>query len=421
MPGGWLGRHAGRGELILSAAKTTIELVPHGLDFSPLHARMQWYVEQGILPCVNTLVMRGLDVLDYRCFGYMDLESKTPLREDAIFRMFSNTKLVTSVAMMMLYERGKFQLDDALQNYIPVFADPRVLIDGATSIDQTEEAVSPITIRQLLSHSAGFSYGFVDPESVIDAAYLTNGLNILQGFDGDLEKMMVKLAEFPLAFQPGTSWRYGLATDVVARLIEVISGQRFDHFLEENILQPLGMVDSGFHVDKNKLDRLVTLYAPRDLLDSMAGGLTQLGAPGKGPTRGPLWLSGGGGLLSTASDYLTFMRMLINNGEWQGVRILNPETLQMMRTNQLGEGIKVNFPQWDMPGTVFGLGFALKYELADGDPVGSLGEYHWGGLAGTHSWMSSKGTSGLCMTQLMPGFWHPFSHDFKRHAYEITA
>jgi len=404
----------------MSDLPSKIQTVSSSMDFSTLHSRMQWYVDQGILPCVNTLVMRGLDVVDYKCFGYMDLESKTPLREDAIFRMFSNTKLVTSVAMMMLYEQGKFQLDDALQDYIPVFANPRVLVSGATSIDQTEEATSPVTIRQLLSHSAGFSYGFVDPESVIDAAYLGNGLNILAGFDGDLAKLMDKLAEFPLAFQPGTSWRYSLATDVVARLIEVISGQRFDTFLEDNILQPLAMHDSGFYVDEGKLDRLVTMYAPDDMLDPMAGGLNLLGKPGTGPTRTPLWLSGGGGLLSTASDYLSFMRMLINGGEWQGVRILKQETVDLMRSNQLAESVQVNFPAWDMPGTVFGLGFALKHEVADDEPSASLGEYHWGGLAGTHSWMSPEGTSGLCMTQLMPAFWHPFSHDFKRYAYEIT-
>jgi len=162
------------------------------------------------------------------------------------------------------------------------------------------------------------------------------------------------------------------------------------------------------------------MYAPGDLLDPMAGGLTQLGSPGKGPTKGPQWLSGGGGLLSTVSDYLSFMRMLINGGEWNGARILKQETLDMMRTNQLADGVKVNFPMWDMPGTVFGLGFALKLEVSAEESRASLGEYHWGGLAGTHSWMSPSGTSGLCMTQLMPGFWHPYSHDFKRLAYEIT-
>lgn len=398
-----------------------IQVVDNTLDFSALHRRMQWYVDEGILPCASTLVMRGLEVLDYRCFGTMDLEHKTPLREDAIFRIFSNTKPITSVAMMILCEQGKVNLDDALQDYIPIFSNLRVLVDGASSIDQVEDIASPVTIRQLLSHTAGFAYGFVDPESVIDAAYLSNGVNVLEGFDGDLEQLMVKLAEFPLAFQPGTSWRYSLATDVLARLIEVISGQRFDQFLEENILQPLKMVDTGFCVEQGKLDRLVTMYAPDNMLNPMAGGLNPLEVYNEEPTSPPQWLSGGAGLLSTAADYLSFMRMLINGGEWQGARILKPETLDMMRTNQLPEGVGVNFPMWDMPGTVFGLGFALKREFENDQPAATLNEYHWGGLAGTHSWMSPGGISVLCMTQLMPAFWHPYSHDFKHHAYEITG
>jgi CubicO group peptidase (beta-lactamase class C family) len=397
-----------------------IEVTRNTLDFSELHQRMQWYVDENILPCASTLVIRGLDVLDYRCFGTMDPQSKAPLREDAIYRMFSNTKIVTSVAMMMLYEEGKFQLDDALEDYIPVFANPQVLRAGATDISQTEDATRPVTLRHLLSHSAGISYGFVDPFSLLDSAYLKGGLNILTGFDGNSEQMMEKLAEFPLAFQPGTAWRYSLATDVLARVIEVISGKPFDRFLQEKILQPLGMVDTGFCVAPENLDRLVVMSAPKDMLNPMMPGLTALGVAGEGPTSNPRWLSGGSGLLSTVSDYLTFMRMLINGGEWQGVRILQPETVAMMRTNQLQDKVEVNFPQWDMSDTVFGLGFAVKERTGKGETTAAAGEYHWGGLAGTHSWMSPAGTSGLCMTQVLPSFWHPFSQDFKRLAYQIT-
>jgi CubicO group peptidase (beta-lactamase class C family) len=381
---------------------------------------MQWYVDQEILPCANTLVMRGLDVLDYTCFGYMDLDSKTPLREDAIFRMHSSTKLITSVALMTLYEQGKFTLDDALADYIPAFVDPKVLIPGATAMDQTEQARSPITVRQLLSHSAGFSYGFVEPESMIDKAYVAGGLNILGAFEGDLETLVNKLAEFPLVFQPGTSWRYSLATDVAARLVEVLSGQRFDEYIKAVILKPLGMLDTDFYVESGNLERLVTLAMPNDPFKPMSSGITQLGKSGKGPTKAPSFLSGGGGLYSTVADYLSFIRMVINDGEWQGARILRKETLDLMRSNQLNEGISVKFPTWSMPGTVFGLGFALKAQISAEEPVGALGECHWGGLAGTHVWTSPSGTSGICMTQLMPAFWHQFSHDFKRYAYELA-
>lgn len=380
---------------------------------------MQWYIDQDILPCINTLVMRGTEVLDYKCFGYMDIANKTPLREDAIYRMYSNTKLVTSVALMQLYEQGKFQLQDSLADFIPVFADLQVLIPGATAIDQTEPLQSPITIAQVLSHTAGFSYGFIEPESVIDGAYLGNGLNIFSGFSGDLADLMDKMSQFPLAYQPGTGWRYSLATDVAARLVEVLSGQRFDDYLQSRIFGPLGMVDTGFYVAPEKLERLVTMAAPNNIFDPMAGGLTRMDTP-QSVTSTPNFLSGGGGLYSTVADYLSFVRMMISGGEWGGVRILQTETLQLMRESQLAEGVTVQFPAWAMPGTEFGLGFAVKTAIAEDDPTAALGEYHWGGMAGTHSWMSPWGTSGMCMTQLMPGFWHPFSHDFKRYAYQLT-
>lgn len=250
------------------------------LDFSPLHQRLQWYVDEGILPHAFSLVMRGTDVLDYRCFGYMDVETRQPLREDAIYRMFSNTKLITSVAAMMLVEEGKMGLDDALADYIPEFASPQVLIAGAMSIDQVEPVQSPITLRQVLSHSAGFSYGFVDPESVIDQAYLSDGLNILAGFDGDLANMCALLARFPLAFQPGTDWRYSLGTDVTARLVEVVSGLGFDDYLQLRIFEPLGMRDTGFSVSSEKLERIPAMYAPNDMFDPMAGGLNLASRPG---------------------------------------------------------------------------------------------------------------------------------------------
>lgn len=380
---------------------------------------MQWYIDQDILPCANTLIMRGLDVLDYKCFGYMDIESKIPLREDAIYMMYSNSKLVTSVALMTLFEQGKFQLTDSLADYIPAFDNPKVLLSDATSIDQVENAKSKITIGQVLSHSAGFSYGFIEPESVIDGAYLSNGLNIIAGYSNDLETLVNKLAEFPLAYQPGSSWRYSLATDVAARLVEVLSGQRFDEYLKEAIFRPLNMVDTDFYVEKSKIDRLINMAAPNDILDPMAGGLTRIPTADT-VTQRPTFLSGGGGLYSTVADYLSFIRMIVNEGEWQGARILKPETLKLMRTSMLAEGVRVKFPAWEMPGTVFGLGFALKAEVSADEPAQALGEYHWGGMAGTHSWMSPAGTTGMCMTQLMPGFWHPFSHDFKQYAYDLT-
>jgi len=397
-----------------------IDVVDNDLDFGPIHKRMQWYVDQEILPCCNTLVMRGTDVLDFATFGYMDVEAKMPLTEDAIFRIYSNTKLVTSVAAMMLYERGAFGLDDALATYLPDFADMRVLTEAATSPLDTVAAGSQISIRQVMSHSAGLSYGFIEPESVIDRAYVAENT---QSSKITLEELSAVLARLPLAYHPGSSWRYSFATDVLARLVEVWSGQSFDEFLNHNIFEPLGMADTGFWVPPEKCDRFTTMYAPEHLLEPMRGGLTKVDDAHDGVyTKLRPMLSGGAGLVSTVSDYLSFVRMLVSGGAWDGTQLLTTATLDIMRTNQLPARVGVNFPMWDMPGTVFGLGFALKETAVDNEPVAAVGEYHWGGIAGTHSWMSpAANLTGLCMTQRYPGFWHPFSHDFRSMAYEIAG
>ena len=404
-------------------APPTLQVSDSDVDFSALHASMQRYVDNNILSCASTILMRGTEVLDYSTFGYMDLDSRAPLMKDAIYRMYSNTKIVTSVALMMLYEQGLFSLDDELSHFLPEFSNPQVLRPDAQRADEIEPAASPILIRHILSHSAGFSYGFIEPESVIDQAYMQGGMEVLSNFDLDLAAFCKTAATLPLAFHPGTNWRYSIATDVCARLVEVLSGLAFDEFLEQRIFSPLGMVDTDFWVPPEKADRFITMYAPVDLLDPMKPGLVKVDDPVNGQyNQRRKLLSGGGGLVSTMSDYVTFIRAVVNGGEWEGVRLLKPETLQLMRTNQLAPGVTVAFPMWTMPGTVFGLGFAVKEQLSSNEPVGAQGEYHWGGMAGTHSWMAPQaGITGLCATQRMPGFWHPFSHDFKQLAYELTA
>lgn len=381
---------------------------------------MQWYVDQEILSCCVALVMQGTDVVDCATFGYMDLESRRPLADDAIFRMYSNTKIVTSVAAMMLYEQGEFALDDPLSRFLPAFAEPPVLRPNAASISDVEPLAAPITMRHVLSHSAGFSYGFIEPDSIIDQAYTTAGVNALGNQGLTLEALCDRLAALPLAYQPGTSWRYSLATDVTARVIEVISGQRFDDFLKGRIFEPLGMADTDFHVPVDKQHRFTTMYAPLDVMTPMKGGLVKADDPHTGAySRPPTLLSGGGGLVSTVYDYVTFLRAIINGGEWQGTRLLQSATLNLMRSNQLPVGVGVRFPMWEMSNTVFGLGFALKQAPGPDEPETAIDEYHWGGMAGTHSWMAPRaGICGVCMTQRMPGFWHPFSHDFKRMVYE---
>ncbi|HCG70303.1 MAG TPA: penicillin-binding protein [Gammaproteobacteria bacterium] len=392
-------------------------------DFSPMHQRMQFYVDENILSCCASVVLKGTDLVDYKTFGYMDIESKVALREDAIYRMYSNTKLVTSVALMMLHEEKAFDLDDPLAKFIPEFDNATVLKPEATNSTDTVAATNMISIRHLLSHSAGLSYGFIEPTSVIDQAYLNAGINVLSEADLTLEEFCGRIAQLPLAFQPGSSWRYSVATDVCARLVEVLSGQRFDEYLRGRLFGPLGMVDTDFWVPEEKSHRFVTMYSPEDLFSPMKPGMNKADDSHSGQYNQPrALLSGGGGLVSTVADYSSFLRMIVNGGEWAGVRILQPETLQLMRSNQLADGVNVAFPMWAMPGTVFGLGFALKNELQPDDPKAALGEYHWGGMAGTHSWMApAADLTGFCLTQRMPGFWHPFSHEFKTMVYDIAG
>ncbi len=405
-----------------TVSSNEIEIAPSGVDFRPLHERMQWYVDQGILPCCSTLVMKGTEVIDFRAFGYLDLESRRPLGPDSIYRMYSNTKLVTSVAAMMLFEAGRFGLDDPLSEYLPAFARPRVLKPDAQSIDEVVEAVEPMRMRHVLSHSAGLSYGFLEPTSVIDRAYIAAGLGGALS-SGTLESLCGTLASLPLAYQPGSSWRYSFSTDVVARVIEVLSGLRFDAFLERNVFEPLAMRDTAFWVPEDKRERFTTMYAPLNFVDPMRGGLSKADDARNGLfTKPPSLLSGGGGLVSTVPDYLSFLRAIVSGGSWNGARLLKPETLGLMRTNQLAPNVGVKLAFWPMPKTVFGLGFALKTEPVGDEPASVIGEYHWGGMAGTHSWMAPRvGLTGMCLTQLMPGFWHPFSHDFKQLAYALAG
>lgn len=401
-----------------------IEVKANGLDFSPLHAAVQQYVDSGVIPYASSLVMQGTDVVDLHFYGDTLLESGKPLAEDSIFRMHSSTKLACSVALMQLWEAGAFKLEDQLEDYIPAFAGMQVLKEGATDIGDTEPAHDSMRINQVLSHTAGLSYGFIDPEGLIDSAYNRAGVNPMVHVPGmTLESLCEKLGELPLAYQPGAHWRYSFATDVCARLVEVLSGQRFDDYLKANIFEPLGMVDTDFYVPEDKLDRFTTMYMPDDPLDPMSVCPTPADTPSSSANRElPALLSGGGGLVSTLTDYLAFARMIMAGGEWNGNRILRSETLELMRTNQCAEGVTVNFPMWSMPGTGFGLGFALKETPAAGEPDSAIGEYHWGGMAGTHFWWAPKANiAGICMTQRMPGFWHPFSHEFKKHAYQIAG
>lgn len=380
-----------------------------------MHAAIQKYVDDNLLAGASAVVLKDNQPVDFKTWGYADIESGKPVDSDTIFRIYSNTKIITAVAAMILYQEGRFAFDDPLEKYLPALADRQVLKPGGEDLADTEPSRNKPTVRQVMCHNAGFSYGFLQ-ESPIDAKY--NELNMMAP-DSSLAEMIEKLAPLPLAYQPGARWQYSVSADILARLVEVWSGKSFIEFLQDRILGPLGMVDTDFYVPTSKHARLATNYAPVDPMQPMKPGLNVAQDVLVGGYLKPKrFLSGGGGLVSTLPDYTTFIRMLAGNGQLDGVRILKPETISLMRTNQLPKGVAVQLPAWIMPDTVFGVGLALKTAPREGEPAEAIDEYHWGGMAGTHSWVAPRANlAALIFTQRLPGFWHPFSHDFKRLVY----
>lgn len=384
-----------------------------------MHKAIQQYVDDNLLAGASAVVLKDNQPVDYKTWGHADIESGRPIEEDTIFRIYSNTKIITAVAAMILYEEGRFALDDPLEKYLPALANRVALKPGSTDLDDTEAARSKPTVRQVMCHNAGFSYGFLQ-ESPVDAKY--NELNMMQP-DSTLEDMVEKLSTIPLAYQPGARWQYSVSSDILARLVEVWSGQTFIEFLKARIFDPLQMVDTDFYVPEAKHARLATNYAPVTPMQPMAPGLNV--APDVlvgGYLKPKRFMSGGGGLVSTLPDYTRFIRMLVAEGELDGARILKPETVALMHTNQLPQGVGVQLPNWVMPDTVFGIGLAIKTAPREGEPKEAIDEFHWGGMAGTHSWISPRaGLAALIFTQRLPGFWHPFSHDFKRLVYAAVV
>ena len=386
-------------------------------DFKPAHAAMQRYVDGNLLSGVSSAVLVGRDLVDVNCAGWADKEAQTPLRTDHIFRVFSNTKLITSCAALLLFEEGKFRLDDPIEKFIPQLANRKVLRPGAESLDKTDPAKSSITIRQLLSHSSGLSYGFFDPGTVIFKALNERGVH---NPATTLADMVDVLADLPLIYQPGTSWEYSLAIDVVARLVEIISGQPFDQFIQARILGPLGMVDTGFVVPEKDQSRLVAYYAGADLMDPMKPGLTRTdNAPFPGAYLRPIArLNGGAGLVSTLPDMVALIRSLLPGGP----TLLKPETIALMMTNQLPDGQWIRFAMMgEQPGKAHGLAGGLILKPSPIDHPDASGELYWGGVAGTQWWISpKKNMAGVMMAQRQMAFVHPFSFEFKRLAYEAV-
>ena len=375
-----------------------------GLD--RIRPAMQAYVDDGRVAGVMTLVARRGQVVHWDAVGLRDVEAGEPLEPHDIFRIYSMTKPITSVATMILVEEGKLALDDPVADFIPEFAAVEVLAAGGERVAPGR----PITIEHLLTHTSGLTYGFFGDEPV-DRLYNESGFFTRAEGLADFAR---QAAALPLLASPGERWNYSISTDILGRVVEVASGRPFDAFLRERILAPLGMEDTAFVVPADKRGRFTGHYQRQD------GALRLVDSPVDGTyTRPPAWLSGGGGLTSTASDYLRFAQMLLQDGQLGDARILAPETVRMMRANRLPEAlVPIQLAGYLSPGYGFGLGFAVVVDAESSPEPDNDGVFRWAGAANTFFWIDPRAELiGMVWTQLDPFAAYEIEREFQTLVY----
>jgi CubicO group peptidase (beta-lactamase class C family) len=401
---------------------------------------MENYVANTRLPGIVTLLYRKGDLAYHRAFGYLDPDQSRPLDIDAIFRLYSMTKPIICVALLTLYEQGKFQLFDPVSWYIPGFSKLKVFCDEMTrrrnqvnkrTVFRASNLVDPIrevTVCDLLTHTSGLTYSFLENGAVEDM-YRENEI----ASNKPLEEFVEDLLQMPLAFHPGSEWRYSFSHDVVARLIEVLGEQPLHQFLDEKIFQPLNMPDTAYYVPAEKQDRFVSLIGAGDSENPKSSRTWELADQNQfrrlsNPEKDLEYhkheiFRGGHGLVSTAADYLQFCRMLLNHGELDGARILGRKTIELMTTNHLPQSLL----PFDINGNVFkgygyGLGVRVLIDLGRCQVPGSLGEYGWGGAASTYFWIDPvEEFIGIVLSQLMPEGYYAVSDDFRVLAYQAIV
>lgn len=354
----------------------SVGMSAEGLD--QIRPAMQAYIDDGRLAGVVTMVARRGQVVHWDAVGMRDLDAGDPLENDDIFRIFSMTKPITSTAIMILVDDGKVALNDPLSKFLPEFVDVQVLNDEGNRVP----ANGPITVQHLLTHTSGLTYGFFG-NSPVDRIYNESG--IFANAQG-LDEFATGIAGLPLLAHPGEVWNYSVSTDILGRVVEVASGQTFDAFLNDRIIGPLGMEDTAFQVAADKLDRFSGSYA------TVEGALRLTDSPVDGQyTRPPAWLSGGGGLTSTASDYIRFAQMLLNEGELEGIRILSADRVRTMRTNHLPDAlVPIALGNYLSPAYGFGLGFAVVVDADASPEPDNNGVHRWAGAANTFFWIDPQ-------------------------------
>jgi CubicO group peptidase (beta-lactamase class C family) len=367
------------------------------------------YVDDGRLPGWQVQVAQHGDVVHSSIYGLADLESGRPVATDTLWRIYSMTKPLTSVLAMMLWEEGEFQLTDEVSRFIPAFAETKVFAKGSATAPFLEPAVEPVRMWHLLAHASGLTYGFMQHHPV-DAIYRARGFDFGWPAGADLAAACDAWARLPLKFQPGSAFGYGVSTDVLGRVVEVITGKRLDEAMAERILLPLGMNDTRWWVEGRDAERLAALYAA---VDGKAVRYDLLGAAAYSEPAGH---SGGGGLISTAADYQRFMDALLDG------TLLAPRTLQLMTRNHLpGDLAACNsggFAETVLDGIGFGLGFAVVLDPVPSRGASSVGEYYWGGLASTAFWIDpSTGVTVSFYTQLAPSSTYPIRAELRQLVY----
>ncbi len=402
------------------------------LDRVEAHLK-QRYIDAGRFPGTQLLVYRRGKLVHSAVQGYADLERKVPVKDDTIFRIYSMTKPITSIAFMMLFEEGRVALDEPVVKYIPEWKDLGVFVAGTAPAFLSRPPSRPMLIVDLLRHTSGLTYGF-QQRSNIDAAYRAAKIGEVEKA-GTLRSMIEALANIPLEFSPGEAWNYSVSTDVVGYLVEKIAGQPFEQFLQERIFGPLGMNDTDFYVPASKAHRLAACYSadPQGGMTFHASqrrnGLTLQDDPATSPfLKPPSLISGGGGLCSTASDYLTFCRALLNGGELGGVRLIGPKTLALMTSNHLPNGLDLPgmsrslFSEATYNGIGFGLGFSVTLDPAKTLIPGSRGEYSWGGAATTSFWIDpAEELITIFMTQVLPSSAYPLRRELRTMVYAAST
>ena len=395
---------------------------PDALGFDPgrlsrIDSHFAQYVDDGRLAGWQAVVSRGGEVVHSSTYGQRDRENNLAVEPDTQWRIYSMTKPITSVALMMLWEQGLCELTDEVSRYIPSFAGVRVYDKGSAQAPWTVPATEPVRIWHLLTHTAGLTYGFMHTHPC-DTVYRNRGYEWGSPKGTDLAAACDAWAAMPLLFQPGTAWGYSVATDVVGRLVEILSGQSLDLYFREKIFSPLGMHDTAFWTDEP--DRLAALYVP----NPADGRAIRYDAFGAAALSRPTMLSGGGGLVSTAADYLRFSSMLLGGGALDGVRLLGPRTVALMTKNHLPGGGDLGqlstggFAETTFEGVGFGLGFAVTLDPRAAKTLSTPGEYFWGGAASTAFWIDPvEEVIAMFFTQLLPSSTHPIRAQLRQLVY----